>query len=307
MAELSRKSKLIRELVARFNGTPYFKDHVIGDHRGDSDFDKNFTYPPHLQAEKISFPCFRAEILSRTDAEGLPGEGWAILQLHGGGYVGAFKTNYRRMAGLYSEVGNGAIIMTPDYRVAPEHPFPAALYDALRCIDYLREIGIPENRIILAGDSAGGGLSMAVINYLIDRDRLLPAGLICMSPWTDLTASGQSYKDNYDADPVFGNTGDGLIFENPYPGHTDPRHPYISPAFGTFTGFPPTLIQVGTCEMLLDDARICAEKMKQAQVQLRYSEYEGMFHVFQIAATLMEESKRAWAEVGKFISIVMNQ
>ena len=309
MAEdnISRKAKLIRELVARFNSTPYFKDHIVGEHRGDSDFDKNFAYPAHLETEKFDMPGFRMELLKRKDAEtpegaDLPGKGWAILQLHGGGYVGAFKTNYRRMAGLYSEVGGGACVLTPDYRVAPEHPFPAALYDALICIDWLREHGIPEERVILAGDSAGGGLAMAVTAYLRDRDRKLPAGLCAMSPWTDLTASGASYKENYDADPVFGNTGDALIFENPYPGHTDRRHPYVSPAFGDFSGFPPTLLQVGSCEMLLDDSRVVAEKMKSAGVQLRYSEYEGMFHVFQIAGHLMEESKRAWAEIAGFIS-----
>ena len=312
--ELSRKSRLIRDLVARFNGTPYIKDHIVGDHRNDSDFDKNFTYPTHLAAEKITLPQFRMELLKRTDLENEDtterktcGKGWAILQLHGGGYVGAFKTNYRRMAGLYSEVGNGACVLTPDYRVAPEHPFPAALYDALTCIDWLRAQGIPESRMILAGDSAGGGLAMAVTAYLRDRDRELPAGLIAMSPWTDLTASGTSYEENYEKDPVFGNSGDALIFENPYPGKYDKRHPYISPAFGDFSGFPPSLIQVGTYEMLLDDSRIAAEKMKRAGVTLRYSEYEGMFHVFQIAATLMVESKRAWSEVGKFISIVQGE
>ena len=301
--ELSKKSRLIRDLVSRFNGTPYIKDHIVGDHRGDSDFDKSFTYPPHLVATKHEMKKFRMELLK---TEGSVND-WAILQLHGGGYVGAFKTNYRRMAGLYAEVGNGAMVLTPDYRVAPEHPFPAALYDALTCLDWLKAQGIPESRVILGGDSAGGGLAMAVISYLIDRDREIPAGLVAMSPWTDLTASGESYETNYEKDPVFGNSGDALIFENPYPGKMNPRHPYISPAFGDFAGFPPTLLQVGTYEMLLDDSRVVAEKMRRAGVQLRYSEYEGMFHVFQIAATLMEESRRAWSEVGKFISLVQGR
>ncbi len=294
---ISRKAKLIRELVARFNGTPFIKDHIIGDHRGDSDFDKEFKYPDHISTTKVSVGSLRMELAEAAE----PKSDKVVLQLHGGGYVGAFKNNYRRLAGYYIEVGVAAVL-TPDYRVAPEHVFPAALHDGLKAYDWLLQRGYRDDQIIFAGDSAGGGLALAMCHYLIDRERPLPAGVIAMSPWADLAASGPSYRENYDVDPVFGNSGDDLIFENPYPGHSDVRHPYISPAYGDFSGFPPVLVQVGTREMLLSDAQTVAEKARKAGVRIRYTEYEGMFHVFQIAGHVMEESKRAWAEIAGFIS-----
>ena len=224
-----------------------------------------------------------------------------ILQLHGGGYVGAFKKNYKQMAGLYSEVGKGATVMSVDYRVAPENPFPAALEDALEAYDYILESGWHHDQIVLAGDSAGGGLAMALCHTLKSQWRRPPAGIIAMSPWTDLTLSGSSYKDNYDIDPVFGNDRSELIFNNPYPGENDRRDPRISPLFGDFTGFPPMLIQVGTDEMLYSDSEQVALKARAAGVKVRFSKYNGMFHVFQMAGTMMEESKRAWSEVGRFL------
>jgi acetyl esterase/lipase len=226
---------------------------------------------------------------------------YVILQLHGGGYVGAFKNYYRTFAGLYSEVSHGASVLTIDYRVAPEHPYPAALYDALYSYEWLLQHGYSEEHIILAGDSAGGGLAMALCHYLSDRDRKLPAGIVAMSPWTDLTASGPSYNDNYEIDPVFGNTHDSLIYDSLYLGSHSPTNPYISPLFGDFTDFPPMLIQAGTNEMLLSDSELVAEKAKKQGVKVRLSVYEGMFHVFQMGATLIPESKKAWIEISKFI------
>ena len=262
-----------------------------------SELEKPFNYPEHFRVVKYKLKNFAMELLEWKDSE----SDKVILQLHGGGYVGAMKNSYRTMAGLYSEVGGGARVLTIDYRVAPEHTFPAALEDALAAYDWLLGQGYTEDRIIFAGDSAGGGLAMALCHYLLDNGRKLPAGIVAMSPWADLTAGGKSYKENFEIDPLFGNTRDSLVFDSVYIGDNDPENPYISPMFGEFAGFPPMLIQVGTHEMLLSDSRTVAEKAKAAGVKVRLSEYEGMFHVFQMAATLMPESKRAWAEVGRFL------
>ena len=145
---------------------------------------------------------------------------------------------------------------------------------------------------------------MALCMYLKDHGKALPCGLIAMSPWTDLTASGESYDTNYERDPLFGNTRDSLIYNKDYVGDADETNPYISPLFGDFTGFPPMLIQVGSYEMLLSDSTSVAEKAKKQGVKVRLSIYEGMFHVFQMAMLMMPESKRAWAEVGKFIEMI---
>ncbi len=294
--ELSRRSKLIKMLVAEFNSKRIFQDRFSPETFNKSEMDVEYNYPEHLVAERISMENFEMEKLTWKDSTSK----WVILQLHGGGYVGAMRRHYKQMAGLYSEVGGGATVVTVDYRVAPEHPFPAALEDALEAYEWLLEQGYKNDQIILAGDSAGGGLAMALCHTLKARWRGTPAGIVAMSPWTDLTLSGSSYKDNYDIDPVFGNERSELIFENPYIGDADPKDPRISPLFGDFYGFPPMLIQVGTDEMLLSDSISVAEKAKSAGVKVRLSVYPGMFHVFQMAGTIMDESKQAWAEVKRF-------
>ena len=295
--ELSLRSKLVKYLVSEFNSNKTLAERFTSGSYGKSDMDIDYNYPEHLVAERISMDNFEMEKLSWIDST----SPWVILQLHGGGYVGAMRKQYKQMAGLYSEVGGGATVITVDYRVAPEHPFPAALEDAVAAYEWILEQGYTPDRIIFAGDSAGGGLAMALCHTLKSMWRSLPAGIVAMSPWTDLTASGSSYTENYDIDPVFGNERSELVFNNPYIGDANPRDPRISPAFGDFTGFPPMLIQVGTDEMLLSDSIIVAEKARSAGVKVRFTKYQGMFHVFQMAGTIMQESKQAWAEVKRFL------
>lgn len=229
-----------------------------------------------------------------------------ILQLHGGGYIGAMRNAYRMFAGLYNEVSHGMSVLTIDYRVAPEHPYPAALEDAYGAYQWLLEQGWFSDQIILAGDSAGGGLAMALCHYLKDQGQQLPCGIVAMSPWTDLTASGESYDTNYERDPLFGKTKDSLLYNKDYVGENDPMDAYISPMFGDFREFPPMLIQVGSYEMLLSDSVDVAVKARAQGVKVRLSIYDGMFHIFQMAAKMLPESKRAWVEIGKFIDVLTN-
>ncbi|MDE6025707.1 MAG: alpha/beta hydrolase [Lachnospiraceae bacterium] len=309
--EISKRGKIIREMVYEFNHNRKLVEHFVEESRCVSEMDKAFNYPSYIKTRRISLDNFEMELISREPLDKEQNEEqtakMVILQLHGGGYVNAFKNNYRTMAGLYSEAGDGADVLTIDYRVAPANPYPAAFEDAVAAYDWLLENGYCENEIILAGDSAGGGLAMALCHYLKDEGRKLPAGIVAMSPWTDLLATGASYKENYDIDPVFGQNGSSLIYHNPYIGENDATNPYISPMYGDFTDFPPMLIQVGTCEMLLSDSESVAQKAKRAGVKVRFSVYEGMFHVFQMAAKLMPESKQAWAEVNGFMKAIMKK
>lgn len=298
--EISRRGKIISHIVEGFNHSVYIKERIVDENRSMSDIDKLFNYPEHMETERIHMNNFEMELLSWKESDSPR----IILQLHGGGYVGMFKNNYRTMAGLYSEVGKGASVLTIDYRVAPENPFPAAFEDAVEAYKFLLEKGYEGKKIIIAGDSAGGGLAMALCMYLRDNKLNMPAGIVAMSPWTDLTASGKSYQENKDIDPVFGSGADDLIYNSSYIGDNNPQNPYISPLFGEFTDFPPMLIQVGSCEMLLSDSEEVYKKALQAGVKVRFSKYEGMFHVFQMAAKLMPEASRAWAEVGKFIELL---
>lgn len=297
--ELSRRAKLMVQLVAEFNKSAV--KNVFKKKRGETDIEKPYVYPEHLTLKKIDMDNFSMELLRWKENTSSK---WVILQLHGGGYVGPYKNNYRTMAGIYSEVGRGADVLSIDYRIAPKDPYPAALEDAIAAYNWLLDNGYTNDQIIVAGDSAGGGLALALTMWLRDNGKSMPAGVVVMSPWTDLTASGSSYKDNKDVDPVFGHGNDELIYDSPYIGDNDSTNPYISPMFGSFEKFPPMLIQVGTREMLFDDSEAVAKKAKKAGVKVRYSKYEGMFHVFQMATTFMPESKAAWVEVGRFLDVL---
>ena len=190
--------------------------------------------------------------------------------------------------------------------MAPEHPYPCALEDAVAAYEWLLQQGYEGRQIILAGDSAGGGLSMALTMYLRDHKYPMPAGVIAMSPWTDLTSRGESYQTNYEKDPLFGKTRDSLIYNRDYVGMEDATCPYISPLYGEFDHFPPMLLQVGSYEMLLSDSTDVAKKARQQGVKVRITIYEGMFHVFQMALGHLPESVRAWKEIENYLTWLMD-
>ena len=295
----------MRELIAHVTN-----DHLIGKKIKNGELRKKignaeppWKCPDCFTMTEVPMENFRMELLEPKEQ---PNTEKIILQLHGGGYVGAMRNGYRMFAGLYSEVSRGMAVLTPDYRVAPENPYPAALEDAFAAYCYLLEEGWFADQIIVAGDSAGGGLAMALCHYLKDHGKSLPCGIVAMSPWTDLTASGESYDTNYERDPLFGKTRDSLIYNKEYIRDNDPLNAYISPLYGDFRGFPPMLIQVGSYEMLLSDSVSVAAKAREQGVKVRLSIYDGMFHIFQMAAKMLPESKRAWVEIGKFMDVLTN-
>mgnify|MGYP002509639895 CR=1 FL=1 len=295
----------MRDLIARVTN-----DHLIGKKIKSGELRKKigtaeapWKCPDCFELTVIEMGAFQMELLASREN---PNRDKIILQLHGGGYVGGMRNAYRMFAGLYNEVSRGMSVLTVDYRVAPENPYPAALEDAFAAYCYLIEDGWFAEQIILAGDSAGGGLAMALCHYLKDKGMQLPCGIIAMSPWTDLTASGESYDTNYEKDPLFGKTRDSLIYNKDYIGDNDPLNAYISPLFGDFRQFPPMLIQVGSYEMLLSDSVSVAAKAREQGGKVRLSIYEGMFHIFQMAAKMLPESKRAWVEIGKFIDVLQD-
>ena len=295
----------MRDLIARVTN-----DHLIGKKIKNGELrtkigtaEPPWKCPDCFEMTVIELEKFQMELLTSKEK---PNRDKIILQLHGGGYVGGMRNAYRMFAGLYNEVSRGMSVLTVDYRVAPENPYPAALEDAFAAYRYLLDDGWFAEQIIVAGDSAGGGLAMALCHYLKDKGMQLPCGIIAMSPWTDLTASGESYDTNYERDPLFGKTRDSLIYNKDYIGDNDPLNAYISPLFGDFRQFPPMLIQVGSYEMLLSDSVSVAAKAREQGVKVRLSIYEGMFHIFQMAAKMLPESKRAWVEIGKFIDVLQD-
>lgn len=257
--------------------------------------------------------------LSRFDIDGMPAEllakghagppDRAVLQLHGGAYLMGLLDMYRSFARRYMELGGGVPVLTIDYRIAPAHHYPAALKDALKAWDWLMNRGVRPENIVVAGDSAGGNLALALTLRLRDEGRALPGALVLMSPWADMTGEGESRRVNFRKDPMFGSSAGSEADEkrkpgNPYAQGADLRDPCLSPVLADYRGFPPMLIQVGGWEMLLSEARTVAQRAREAGVEAVLSEYPGMFHVFQMLGGLIPESRRAWREAGEFIRSV---
>lgn len=268
------------------------------------DVEPEWKTPAGYHMTHFDLENFSMKLLSKSENPRLDK---VILQLHGGGYVAKIKNAYYNMAVNYSEAGHGLSVLSPDYRIAPKDPYPAALEDAFASYQWLLDRGWKGEQIILAGDSAGGGLAMALTMYLRDHGMTMPCGIVAMSPWTDVTASGESYTLNYELDPLFGNSKETMIYENEYARDYDKKEPYISPIYGNFRQFPPMLIQVGSTEMLLSDSITAASMADIAGVEVRLSIYDDMFHVFQMAGKLLPEAKKAWDEVEQFLKLLLNE
>lgn len=295
--DLSLRAKVLRQLIRMATS-----EKLLGPRIQDGTLRKNVVEPAWhcpkgYSLLKMKDKTARLELLTPPEI----GSEMVVLQLHGGGYIGEMTNVYRNFAKEYSDMRGGMRVCSVDYRVAPRHPYPAALEDACLGYQFLRKLGYLPEQMIVVGDSAGGGLALALCAYLRDRKMELPRGLVLMSPWTDLTASGDSYRENYEKDPFFGNTRESMIYRGEYPGKENPENPYISPKFADYTGFPRMLFQVGSIEMLLSDTTDVAEKAREAGCQVEVTVYEGMFHEFQQALDRMPESKAAWEEVRAFV------
>ena len=206
---------------------------------------------------------------------------YVILYCHGGGYSTGSRV-YARTLTTKLAMSTSMDVLSFDYRLAPEHPYPAATEDAMKVWNYLMLLGYGARDVILAGDSAGGNLALSLALQLKAQKRLLPRGLILMSPWTDLTASGQSHETKAAIDPVL-NAGYLAEMTGNYAAKEKLNDPFISPLFGDYEGFPPVYIQVGEDEVLLDDSVMLYRKLLHANVSVRLDRFPGMWHVFQMS------------------------
>jgi monoterpene epsilon-lactone hydrolase len=189
-----------------------------------------------------------------------------------------------------------ACVLYFDYRLAPEHPFPAAVEDAITAYRWLAD-RLDHRRIAFVGDSAGGGLAFAAVHKLRDEGFALPGAVVALSPWTDLALTGPSLQSNADADPMM-NVGGLPVLANHYLAGTDPHHPYASPLYGDPAGLPPALIQVGSDEILRDDAVRMAEKLKIAGCDIEIEVWPRMPHVWQLYARIVPEGRDAIEHIG---------
>jgi epsilon-lactone hydrolase len=243
-----------------------------------------------------------------ADADGVPAE-WVVAEgvqadrvlmyLHGGAYQIGSPATLRYMIGLVSAAAQ-ARVLSVDYRLAPEHPFPAAVEDSLTAFRYLLRTGIEPVAVAIAGDSAGGGLALATLVALRDAGDPLPSAAVAMSPWTDLALTGESLRTRADVEIMIQPAGLPETAAT-YLAGADARHPYASPLYADLAGLPPILIQVGDAEVILDDSTRFAAKARDAGVEVTLEVWDEMPHVWQAFAGLLPESDKAIERIGEWL------
>lgn len=254
------------------------------------------------------FPVLSDVTVTPVNAGGVPSE-WldiggaacdsTLFFVHGGGYsIGSLRTHRRLASDLARASGLRALSI--GYRLAPEHLFPAAVEDAAAAYRWLLDSGLDANRIVLAGDSAGGGLCLAALMKLRDEGAAMPAAVACLSPWTDLAATGASVYTRAAHDPIL-DARDLHTFAQRYLGEADPRNPLASPLYGDLRGLPPLLIHAGTAEILLDDSTRLASRARDAGVDVTLHVADDMVHAWHYYAGLFPEGEEAILKVGEYI------
>ncbi len=256
--------------------------------------EKVFPTPPEVKVERVSAPAVPAEWLRPPGAVA----GRVVLYLHGGGYVIGSPRSHRHLAAAIASAGAASALLL-DYRLAPEHPYPAAVDDATAAYRWLLDQAIAPEQVVIAGDSAGGGLTVATLLALRDRGVPLPAGGVCISPWVDLTCSGGSYRTKAAVDPIVTQVGVAEMAKA-YLGNVAPRTPLASPLFADLRGLPPLLIHVGSDEVLLDDAVELAAMAKAAGVETTIEVWERMIHVWHWFLPMLDEAHAAVEGIGRF-------
>ncbi len=254
-----------------------------------------FPVDADIKSEPVTANGVKSEWVSAPDAD--PGR--AILYLHGGGYVIGSINTHRSLAGRLSRAAKARVLVI-DYRLAPEHPFPAAVDDSLAAYRWMLARGLKPSRIAVSGDSAGGGLTAATLVAIKDAKLPMPAAGALISPWVDMEGIGESMSTKDSVDPMVHK--DGLLgMAKAYLGGQNPRSPLAAPLYADLTGLPPLLIQVGTSETLLDDASRLAERAKKAGVNVTYEPWEHMIHVWHLFAPMLDEGQQAIEKIGAFV------
>jgi len=238
-----------------------------------------------IKAERVS------TLMSRRDRN--------VLYLHGGGYTSGSFGCYRHLTWRVAAATRAPVLIV-DYRLAPEHPFPAAVEDAVSAYRWLLADGADPRQLAIVGDSAGGGLAFATVLKLRDEGVALPAAIVAVSPWTDLALTGESLRRHARSDPMM-NSENIATLALCYLAGADPRTPFASPFYGDLTAFPSTLIQVGSDEVLLDDAVRMADKLRAGGNHAELEIWPRMPHVWHLFAPLLPEAHKAIKRIGTFV------
>ncbi len=283
-------AKLREVIAARPRASDLVQMRLDSDTRG-----RAMGLPADVTVQPVVANGVKAEWTATPDAN--PSN--VILYLHGGGYVTCSLESHRH---LVAEVGRSAAARTLaiDYRLAPEHPFPAPVEDTVAAYRYLLDSGVTPNRIAFAGDSAGGGLVAGSMLAIREAGLPLPACGWCISPWVDMEALGASFVDRAQTDPTVQKETIQMM-AGWYLGGGDPRHPHVAPIYGDLRGMPPLLIQVGAVETLLDDSIALARKAGIADVIVDLQIWPEMIHIWHLYFPMLTAGRRAIAAGGCFI------
>ncbi|MBX3058995.1 MAG: alpha/beta hydrolase fold domain-containing protein [Anaerolineae bacterium] len=251
--------------------------------------------PADCRAESVTIGSMAAEWVIPAEAA----DGRAILYLHGGAYCLGSARSHRFLGGYVARAALRRVLL-PDYRLAPEHPFPAAVDDAVAAYHWLLAAGYKPENLTIMGDSAGGGLALAALLALRDAGERLPGTAVCLSPWTDLAGTGDSMTSKRQVDVLL--TPELLArYAAWYGNGRDLTHPLISPHYASLAGLPRLLIQVGENEILLDDATRLAARARADGVDITLEVWPGMVHVWHALAALIPESRQAIGRIGEFV------
>lgn len=228
-------------------------------------------------------------------------EDHAVLYLHGGGFIMGSPVTHRELAARVSTATRTSLLV-PEYRLAPEHPFPAAMQDAVAAYRWLLSQGFQPARLAIGGDSAGGGLALQALLTLRDEGIPLPAAAFFMSPVTDMVhLDGESHRSRAGADPLIDTEGCRAMMRH-YLGDNDPATPLLTPHTMDLAGLPPLCIHVGDYEVLLSDSVRFAERARACGVEVELKVWPGMWHVFQASARFLPEGRRSIDAIGRFIA-----
>lgn len=288
--QLETITQMLRAQRVREEGLDFATARAIMD--GTATF---FPTPDDVTCEPADCNGVQGEWISAPGAD----QETVVYYLHGGGYTMGSITSHRQLISRISRA-TGARALAINYRLAPENPYPAGLEDALTAYRWLLTQGIDPSRITIGGDSAGGGLTLATLISLRDAGDPIPAAAVAISPWTDLTSSGESIKTRAEVDPMIDPSQANLAVDA-YCAGRDPNDPIISPVFADLSGLPPMLIQVGDHEVLLDDSTRVEKNAKAAGVDATLEVWDEMFHVWHFWASMLPEAQQAIDRIGDFI------
>ena len=283
-------------LFYKLLGSPFDKPTSLAQQRAMMEKQtKYLIMPANVEVKPVSIGDMYAEWLKPDRV----GNDRAVLYLHGGGYTMGSCSTHRALAARIALAGNTPVLLI-NYRLAPEDPFPAALEDTLKAFRWLLGQGTSARKIAIAGDSAGGGLAVSAALALREGQEPLPGGIVCISPWADLSLSGETITTCAKADPLL-SLKTSILHANRYVGQEDPKLPLISPVFADLSKLPALFIQVGEHEILRSDAVRLAENARLVGVKAVLEVWEGMWHDWHMFAGLMPESQRAIESIGRFL------